>query len=276
MASLRQRCTTDALCHRMLTARERPLARMRHGAEISSSGKFLSSALLSRFRFWSCSWLSRRQNPFACQWRSGWTVVRSFLLVAMWVSYYLSLPDLSLSVAAAVYYTLPIFITLFSAAITGETIGRNGWLAVFIGFAGVLLILRPRPGDFNESALLPLLSAMLYALAMFLTRTRCRSENPTILALALNITFVVVGGTAALFIATLTDEARKGFLLAPWATIGLSEWISMGLLTAAILIGSVGGGDRLSERPFFDDRNVRFCLCRFCGSLGHHLLRRHT
>ena len=179
----------------------------------------------------------------------GWTVVRSFLLVAMWVSYYLSLPDLSLSVAAAVYYTLPIFITLFSAAITGETIGRNGWLAVFIGFAGVLLILRPRPDDFNGSALLPLLSAMLYALAMILTRTRCRSENPTILALALNITFVVVGGTAALFIATLTDEARKGFLLAPWATMGLSEWISMGLLAAAILIGSVGAAIAYQNGP---------------------------
>lgn len=44
-----------------------------------------------------------------------WTAGRSLLLVAMWVSYYVALPHLSLSIAAAAYYTLPIFITLFAA-----------------------------------------------------------------------------------------------------------------------------------------------------------------
>jgi len=69
----------------------------------------------------------------------GWVAVRSLLLVAMWVSYYLSLPHLPLSVAAAAYYTLPIFITLFSAVLVGETIGRAGWAAVFIGFCGCVV-----------------------------------------------------------------------------------------------------------------------------------------
>ena len=96
----------------------------------------------------------------------GWTILRSFLLVFMWVSYYVSLPHLTLSVAASAYYTLPIFITLLSAVIVGDSISRAGWLAVFLGFSGVLLILRPKTGDFNWFALLPLLSAMLYALAM--------------------------------------------------------------------------------------------------------------
>ena len=179
----------------------------------------------------------------------GWTVLRSILLVAMWVSYYLSLPNLSLSIAAAAYYTLPIFITLFSAVIIGERIGRNGWLAVFIGFAGVLLILQPRAGDFNGFVLLPLLSAMLYAFAMILTRTKCQSEDPIILSLALNVTFVVVGGTVALFIAILMGETREGFLLAPWAVMGLSEWLSMGLLATAILVGSVGTAIAYQKGP---------------------------
>ena len=53
--------------------------------------------------------------PSALQWPSQflWTAARSLILVAMWISYYLSLPHLQLSVAAATYYTLPIFITLF-------------------------------------------------------------------------------------------------------------------------------------------------------------------
>ena len=170
----------------------------------------------------------------------GWTVLRSFLLVLMWVSYYISLPHLTLSVAASAYYTLPIFITLFSAVTVGDSISRAGWLAVFLGFSGVLLILRPKTGDFNWFALLPLLSAMLYALAMILTRTKCRAEHPVMLSLALNIAFVFVGGVVTVLILVIADESRQGFLLAPWAVMGISQWLAMGLLAMAILIGSVG------------------------------------
>ncbi len=179
----------------------------------------------------------------------GWIVLRSLLLVAMWISYYISLPNLALPVAAAAYYTLPIFITLLSAIIVGDTINRTGWLAVFLGFIGVLLILRPQAGDFNWFALLPLLSAILYALAMILTRTNCRVENPIILSLALNIGFVFVGCVAAAFTTTFPDEARKGFLLAPWAAMGFPQWISMSLLAVAILIGSIGAAIAYQNAP---------------------------
>ena len=101
-----------------------------------------------------------------------WVTLRSLMLIGMWVCYYLSLPELSLSAAAAAYYTLPIFITLFSALLMRERISFRGWSAVFIGFLGVLLILRPGAGDFNAYAILPLISAMLYAGAMILTRSR--------------------------------------------------------------------------------------------------------
>lgn len=179
----------------------------------------------------------------------GWTILRSLLLVAMWVSYYLSLPKLALSAAAAAYYTLPIFITLFSAIIMGEKINRTGWLAVFLGFAGVLLILQPEAGDFNWYALLPLISAIFYALAMILTRTKCRSEHPIMLSLALNISFVVVGGISAAIITAFPDETRQGFLLAPWAQMGVREWGSMTLLAAAILFGSVGAAIAYQNGP---------------------------
>ena len=170
----------------------------------------------------------------------GWTILRSFLLVFMWVSYYVSLPHLTLSVAASAYYTLPIFITLLSAVIVGDSISRAGWLAVFLGFSGVLLILRPRTGDFNWFALLPLLSAMLYALAMILTRTRCRTVHPIMLSLALNIAFIFVGTVVTILIVVFANESRQGFLLAPWAVMGVSQWLAMALLAVAILIGSVG------------------------------------
>ena len=179
----------------------------------------------------------------------SWVALRSLMLVAMWICYYLSLPKLALSAAAAAYYTLPIFITLFSVMFIGDSISRRGWIAVLAGFLGVLLILRPKAGDFNEYAILPVFSAMLYAGAMILTRTKCRSQHPLILSLALNIAFVIVGAAAAGLITLLPEATREGFLLAPWTAMGWVEWRSMVLLACAILVGSVGTAIAYQKGP---------------------------
>lgn len=191
--------------------------------------------------------------------------IRSLMLVAMWVCYYISLPSLTLSAAVASYYTLPIFITLFSAIFTGDKISRRGWLATFIGFTGVLMILRPGVNDFNAYALLPLIAAMLYAGAMILTRTKCSNEDPIILSLALNIAFVVIGTAVTGLILVSPDLTREGFLLAPWAPMGASEWLSMALMAAAILIGSIGAAIAYQNGPpkiigIFDFAYVGFAV----------------
>ncbi len=169
-----------------------------------------------------------------------WVVLRSLLLVVMWVSYYVSLPYLQLSVAAAAFYTLPLFITLFSAFLAKEKISYTGWVAVVLGFAGVLLILRPQAGDFNLYALLPLLSAMLYAFAMIITRTKCRLAHPLSLSLALNLMFIIIGGLASGYILSAFDGLAQNFLVAEWAAMGVAEWRTMILLAIAILVGSIG------------------------------------
>ena len=178
-----------------------------------------------------------------------WTAGRSLLLVAMWISYYIALPHLSLSIAAAAYYTLPIFITLFAALFICEKINYYGWTAVALGFIGVLLILQPASKDFSRYALLPILSAILYALAMILTRTRCRAVHPLMLSLALNIVFVVTGSVAALCIASVYPEGREGFLLAPWTEMTISQWVTMGMLAIIILIGSIGAAIAYQNGP---------------------------
>ena len=123
----------------------------------------------------------------------GWTLLRSLLLTLMWVTYYVALPKVELSVAAAAYYTLPLFISLFASLFLGESVGNRGWVAMVLGFCGVLLVLKPEVTDFNRFALLPILSAILYALAMILTRSKCKHENIFVLSLWLNISMFVIG-----------------------------------------------------------------------------------
>ena len=172
----------------------------------------------------------------------GWTALRSLMLVFMWVTYYMALPKVDLSVAAAVYYTLPLFITLFAAVFVGEKVGVKGWMAVALGFFGVLLILRPQADDFNAYSLLPLTSAILYALAMILTRTKIRYESALVLSLSLNMAFVVVGTIGTLIVILYspgnTQTEYESFLFGEWITLGYQEWLTIVILAILITTGS--------------------------------------
>ena len=172
----------------------------------------------------------------------GWTGLRSLLLALMWIAYYTALPHIELSVAAAVYYTIPLFITLFSAVFTGGKVSRHVWFAITLGFIGVLIIVRPRNEGFNSYILLPLLAAILYAISMILTRTRCRDENPWVLSLSLNVTFIVVGVIATLLTPLLqfdpVTQSQNSFLLGNWSTLDFRALLAMTILAAIVIAGS--------------------------------------
>ena len=174
----------------------------------------------------------------------GWTILRSLMLTFMWVTYYVALPHVALSIAAAAFYTLPLFITLFAGLFLGDRVGSAGWIAVCLGFCGILLVLKPNTQGFNTYALLPIVSAILYALSMILTRSKCRNEHPLVLSMTLNLSFISIGCLATLLVmwfVTPNDAlSTYAFLLGSWSTMGQAEWIVMGLLTCAILIGSIG------------------------------------
>lgn len=172
----------------------------------------------------------------------GWATVRSSLLLLSLLAYYASLPRLDFSVAAAVYYTIPLFITLFSACLIREPVGASGWIAVTIGFVGVLLMLKPQADDFNIYALLPLCSAILYALGMVLTRTKCKAENTLALALTFNVTAIVLGGAAtlAMWVQPASMDTSQNLLVGSWVAMGRWTWGLIFLLSIAMFIGSVG------------------------------------
>lgn len=202
--------------------------------------------------------------------RLGWVALRSLMLTLMWVAYYSALPHLALGIAATTYYTLPIFITLFAALFIGDRIGSMGWGAVLLGFTGVLLILKPQADGINGYALLPLVSAILYALAMILTRTKCREEDPLVLSLSLNVSFVAIGFLATLpMVGGPTDEAQDtSFLFGEWSIMGKTEWLTMALLAAAVIIGSVGAAIAYQVGPPATVATFDFAYVGFAGLWG--------
>ncbi|WP_106418505.1 DMT family transporter [Salinicola tamaricis] len=158
-------------------------------------------------------------------WR--WIGVRSALLLAMWIAFYAALPWIPLSVAAVGIYTTPLFIALL-ARLGGEALRWRQGVALLLGFAGVLVVLRPGGALFTPAMLLPLLAALCYALAMVTTRRHCRAVSPWLLALGLNLAFLLTGIIGTLGVIALSLEA-DGFLQRGWQPLDLSLIWRIGL-----------------------------------------------
>jgi drug/metabolite transporter (DMT)-like permease len=90
-------------------------------------------------------------------------------MAALWCWFY-AYRNIPLADAYALSFSAPLFMTALSVPMLGEPVGRQRWAAVLVGLAGVLIMIQPGGGMFDASALVVLLSALLYALAMILLR----------------------------------------------------------------------------------------------------------
>ncbi|GFE50471.1 permease [Roseobacter cerasinus] len=187
--------------------------------------------------------LARREGVIRLH-APGWVVLRSALLVVMWVCYYLSLPLMPLSLAAAAFYTSPLFILALSAVATRRWPAPVAQLAIVTGFLGVVLIIRPDTSGFQLGTVLPVLAACLYACAMVLTASKCRDDSPLVLAFALNVAFILGGAGLGLL-----SSPEPSFALGPWQPINAQLLMTMAALGALILIGSVGAAFAYQNGP---------------------------
>lgn len=103
-------------------------------------------------------------------------LVRSCLLVAEICLIVWAYTLIGLIESHAVFAICPLLIVALSGPILGERISWQRWAAVAAGLMGVLIILRPGIGVFSWAALLPLASALLFALYSVLTRLTTRDE----------------------------------------------------------------------------------------------------
>ena len=154
----------------------------------------------------------RTRRPFAHALRGG-------LLFATVLSFFTALRGLTLAEAIAVTFTAPLFITALSVPLLGEAVGARRWAAVVVGFAGALIMVRPGTEAFRPEALLVLASALMFALAMLLTRRLTRTE--TNVALVTYTTLIT--GLASLPLAVLAWQAPSTTNLGLFAVVGIGS-----------------------------------------------------
>jgi drug/metabolite transporter (DMT)-like permease len=97
-------------------------------------------------------------------------VVRAALEAVVAVLFLISLPHLPLADITVIQQVTPIVLTVLSAMILKESVGWRRWLAVVMGFVGVVLVIQPTAAGINIYALSALACAALVAVRDIVTR----------------------------------------------------------------------------------------------------------
>ena len=126
-------------------------------------------------------------------------IIRSLLELGGTVTFLFALPYLPLSNVSAIYQALPLMVTLGAALFLNEPVGWRRWLAILIGFGGVMLIVRPGMDGFTNYSLLVIVSVFISAARDLVTR-RMPEHVPTFLvALLASIGVTLCGGVLVPF-----------------------------------------------------------------------------
>lgn len=112
---------------------------------------------------WTVKGLFETRRPWLQLGRSG-------LLFLSTAINFIALNFLQLDETTAIMFTTPFFIALFAGPILGEWIGWRRWIAILVGFAGALVVIRPGTGALHPTAFLSLAGACCYALYNISTR----------------------------------------------------------------------------------------------------------
>ena len=183
-----------------------------------------------------------------------WPLLRSVFIASSFLAFYAAIPFLSLSTVGAANYIAPIFVTLLSAYAISEPVGPLGWLGVFLGFAGVVVLLQPGTDAFSAWALLPIVGAASYAVAHITTRARCQNVPVSVLSLSQNIVMLLAGTVFSMLMLWLQPKGAVAdaypYIFGTWSNVGLTDWLVLTLLAGfAIANGMMLAGAYQAAPP---------------------------
>jgi len=129
---------------------------------------------------------------------------------------YYSLAHLPLATATVLFFTAPLFVTLLAPLLLGERVGWRRWAATAVGFAGTVIVLRPSAQGVDPLLLVPIVSSLVFAIALIVGKKLSATEAPS--TMLLYTTLVVA-------VATLPPAVLV------WTAPSFSDWIFLGILT---------------------------------------------
>lgn len=129
--------------------------------------------------------------------RPSLQVLRVVLTTADVALFYAAVAYLPLADVMTFYMAGPIYVAALSHFFLGETIGWRRWLAVVIGFIGVIIALRPSSAMLSWPAIFGLIGSLSFALTLILSR-RLRATSDVTLVTWQTVAALITGAVLSI------------------------------------------------------------------------------
>jgi drug/metabolite transporter (DMT)-like permease len=158
-------------------------------------------------------------------------VVRGFFLFLSYTTHFMGLAALPLADIESIRFSAPLMITFLSVVMLGEKVGPRRWLALIVGFMGVLFIVRPGSVTFNIGSIFILISVLFYALSVMITRKLQTTDSSATMAYYSSLVYLVAAfilSPLAIVVGEIPDAHPSiAFLFRPWVMPTLLDGVIM-------------------------------------------------
>ena len=156
--------------------------------------------------------------------RFGMHALRAAFNIVAMLSFFYALSITPLAEVTALGFTAPIFATVLAALVLGEVVRIRRWVAILVGFLGVLIILRPGFVEIGFGQLLTLLSAMVWSCALMVIKSLGRTDSSATIITYMALLMIPLSLGPALFFWKWPDLHQWGWLVAIGVLGGLGQF----------------------------------------------------
>jgi len=167
----------------------------------------------------------KKKSIFPILNKSDWKVLAYRMIgeVGATLCYLTALFNMPLANATAILQALPLAVTLGAALFMGQTVGWRRYIAILVGFAGVLVIVRPGSEGFNAYSMWAL-AAVVFIVLRDLSTHRLSSHVPSIFVALLTSTSI-----------TLTGAVMSSVLV--WSPVSVNDLELLGVAAVFLIFG---------------------------------------
>lgn len=177
------------------------------------------------------AWLIYKERRFDILLRVRWPlyILRGVLAIILLTSFIYALQRMALSEAYTLFFIAPLLITAFSAPLLGEKVSTGQWLAIVIGFSGVLVALQPDADMDVFGAIAAMIGATCYALNAITTRILGRTDPTAVLTFWFTAMLTVGAGMLCVSSWVTLQMEDTGWIIG----VGVTGAIAQLLITSA-------------------------------------------
>ena len=170
-------------------------------------------------------------------------IFRGLAVVGANTFFFISIAELSLAEATAIFFIAPILITIFAMFFLQEKVGIRRGLACFIGFLGMLFIIKPGTISFELISIFPLIAALFYTALHIITRKYGSQEKPLTMGFYIQVCFLVTSLMFAggFYLADFDAEHSNALTFLTGSWVSVSTFDMFHILVGIALPISIGG-----------------------------------